>query len=473
MQRISLADATDLLEQGAALLMPFREIRRAFCLLSTAWKDQIGNLEIADGAVVGRGLLVELPCNAEGGFAKLPAGAGVSGDGGEELIAVDDDGVVADGGAEFIFLAPAQERERDDNKRVGFGNEIAAGAQVRNFELVGLNVLTEVAVPLDAEAGFGEFVLVFLEPGLPSREERVRNVCLFPPSVAGKRLIKLRHRDVIVERRPAVAVGSVGDNIHLALDEEELSPGPRMFDLQGGLEIVEIVPGKDLLNPRDVLLNPSRLQLVEMMIKWRDLGGADELVEILQHPGEMFIDRGELGGGLIRLRHGEHELHLELVALVALAFDHGRPALSRDHFGFHGDVAPEFGHIDLLPRDITRGHGRLNLDDFFDNFFHDLLDGDLDDLFHDEGIHFRRRRSRRRRHRRGTATEHGNDRLPKDRTLPANLDENERKNENDESQNQHPDDMGEKSPPPAFPRGAAFFRYVEKLLLVVHGLQGR
>ena len=349
MEGVAFTQPPDVGEQGGTFPVPGLQIGGAFFLVGAAREDQVGDDEVADRPVVGRGLRIDLAGDAQRGFAEFPARSRVAGDGGVELAIVHHHGVIADGGAELVFITPPQQRERDDDERIGLGDEIAPRLQVGDLRLVFLDLGAEVAVPLDAQTGDRELFLVFLQLGFPSREERIRHARALRPPVAGEGLVELRHRDVVVELRPAVAVRPVRDHIHLPLGEEQLPPRARMLRLQDRLEIVEIVPREDLVDAGDVLLDAFGLEVVEMMKEGRDLGGIDEGVEILQHLREMGVDRGEFGGGFVRLRHRQAHLHLDPVAGFALALLHRGVARGGDHLGLHGDVAPEFRDIDLFP----------------------------------------------------------------------------------------------------------------------------
>ena len=206
MEGIAFPETANVSEEDGTFLVPRFEVGRSLFLIGAAREDQVGDGEIAHGTIVGRGFGIQLAGDTEGGFAEFPTRSGIAGDGGIKLILVNDDSVVANRGSVFILVAPAEEGERDDNERIGLGDQIAARLQIGDARLVFLDLFAEETVALNAQPGKGELLLVFPELGLPSLEEGIGRFRLLRPAIAGEGLVKLRHRDVIIELGPAIPV---------------------------------------------------------------------------------------------------------------------------------------------------------------------------------------------------------------------------------------------------------------------------
>ncbi len=104
---------------------------------------------------------------------------------------MNDHAVIPDRGRELVFIGPAEKGKREDEERIGLGNEIASRFQVRDLTSEGVDLIPEVTVSLDRKPRNRELFGVFREVGFPSFEKRVRRGASLTPTVTREGLIIL------------------------------------------------------------------------------------------------------------------------------------------------------------------------------------------------------------------------------------------------------------------------------------------
>ena len=186
-------------------------------MIGRSGKDEVCDLEGADGSVLGGGEGVELLGDTEGSFADFAGGADVAYYGGVDIGVVNYRTVVANSGREGLVL-DADEGAWNDDVGVCGGDEEGVGAELLNLPMEFLDAIGEL-LALEGGGGEGEGGLEGEEAGFAGGEEGVGAGAALGPLVAGDGLESF---GIGIDAGDAVAVGAVAIDIHIGLNPEDL-----------------------------------------------------------------------------------------------------------------------------------------------------------------------------------------------------------------------------------------------------------
>lgn len=354
--------------------MPAFKVRRGVGLFRRAGENEVGDLEVALRPAVGRGLGVHRFGHQQGGLAHLVAGAVVAADGGIHLAFMDDHGVVADGGRVFVRRGIRAEQQGEDDEGVLLGNEAAARFHFGDLQTELVNEGFQLAIALGGEAFDGEVFLGLFQPLFPAGQEGVRCFRLLRPGIAGEGLVIVRHVDVLIQCRHAVAIRAVRHHVHLGLDEEGLAVAGGVHHFEDGFAVEKVMPVQDAIQACDVALDAVGLVLIQLVVEAGHLGRRQHLLQPGQQGGKLGIDAGQFIQALVCLRHADGKLKLGLVGLRVLALHTGKGPLFGDEVRLDGDAVVEGGHVHVFARHIVVRERRRRGGHFFDHLLHDFLD---------------------------------------------------------------------------------------------------
>ena len=189
MQFMAGTDAADLLQVGAAFLMPVRQVRGGVGFLGGAGEDEVGDFEITLGTTVGGGFGVDRFSHEQGGFTHLLGRTVVATDGGIDFIAINHDGIVAHLGSVFVRGGVASEQQRQNDEGIFLRDEAAAGLHFVDLDFQLADQGLEFTVLVRGQAFGGKLLLGLLQALFPSGEQWIRGLGLFGPGIAGERLV--------------------------------------------------------------------------------------------------------------------------------------------------------------------------------------------------------------------------------------------------------------------------------------------
>ena len=378
MEGIATADASEIGEVFTHLGIPLLQVRWAEGFLRRAGKDNVGHLEVALGAAVGRGLFIDRLCHEQRGLTHLEGGAIVSADRRIDLVVVEDGGVVTDVGRVLVAIRVAAEEQGDDDEGIFLGDQAAAGLHVFDFQVELADGGAQVGVALGGEPLDGVFFLGLLQSLFPSGEKWIGGLRAFGPAIAGEGLVVIGHPDVVIECRHAISVRAIGHHVHLGLDQQGAALAGRVCEFEDGLAVEEVVPVQRLVEARDVPFHRVGLVLVKFVVEAGHLARLHHRLQVGQHCGEVLVDAGELTDALVGFGYADGELELGLVRLGVEPFQTGEGSLLGDQGAVDGDAVEQRRHIHLFARNVFLGEGRWRSGDFFDDL--DLTDDFFDDL---------------------------------------------------------------------------------------------
>ena len=116
---------------------------------------------------------------------------------------------------------------------------------------------------------------------------------------------------------------------------------------QDRLAVVEIVPGKELIQPDKILPQRPDFDVVKLLEKRRDGIGGDRRPKIRQQLRQLRRDLRQFLQRPVRRRNAHVKFQVEHVTLRIEPLDRGRAAWRRIDLGVDRDPAPQFCGIEL------------------------------------------------------------------------------------------------------------------------------
>lgn len=377
MEGVAGAESAAFFEVGGDFLVPVVEFGGTEGAFGGAGKDEIGHGEVADGTAVGGGVFVDGFGHAQGGFAHFEGGPVVAADGGVDFVFEDDRSVIAHAGGVGMGFGIVAEQQGENDKGIFFGNEAAAGAEAGDDTFGMVDFAAQFGVAGGGKSFDGELFFGGIERFEPEGEKRVLGFAFFGPFVARGGLVVGALVDRGAHVGHAVAIGSVGNDVHVTLNEQGAAFALGVGEFEDGFGVEEVVPVEDAVEAGEFALDPGGFEVVELVVEAGDFGTFEEAREAGEHFGKVLIDAGKLGQGVVRFGDADGELEVDGEGVLVEAFGAGIGALLGIQLGLNGDAVVEGGNVDLLAGDEIGGKRWRRGGDFF-NDFHFLDDFAVD-----------------------------------------------------------------------------------------------
>ena len=200
---------------------------------------------------------------------------------------MDDHGEVSDLGSERVIFG-GQQGDGNDDERIVFANEEAAGFQVRHAALEIGDALAQPFFALGRGCALGEFLFRILDPAFPTGHHRIGHRGFFRPPITGERLIVRRGDDGLRHRREAVAVGTVRNHIHVRLQIEH-PPAVVGAQIEHGFAVEEVMFCQDLIQQRGLRADARRLGIIQLAVPGGHLGVGEQRGQARQQLGKFGI----------------------------------------------------------------------------------------------------------------------------------------------------------------------------------------
>ena len=235
------SETAQIIEQGFYSRSPFGEIRRPKWLVRAVWKIQIGDFQVALGAVRCRGFGVDFLAETVGGFAYEIARADVAHDGRVEGVSVDHRTVVPHPRLERRVHIVGKNTGQH-HIGVGRGEQETTGLELVDFVTGGAQGIAQRLESRFAHPfGMRYFRLQRVQSRFAAWQKRVYQFGLLGPAIARQRL---ESRVARIHGGKPVGVLAVGIDVHIRLEQQGGALGLRMPQLQDRFAIKEIVPRK-------------------------------------------------------------------------------------------------------------------------------------------------------------------------------------------------------------------------------------
>lgn len=259
-------------DQFLAASAHFFEVGRTKRAVGGPGENQIANFQIAHRPIVGGGSGIDLFRDPKRGFADFVVRSDVAHDRRVKLVAVDHNGVVPNFPPLF-----SEKDSRNNDVGIGRANEKAEVLEGIDFPFHPLDPGPKITVSFHGQAFLQELAFVLAQLLFCRGKKWIRVFGFLFPAIAGERL-EIGRRTI--DLRQPIGVGTVRIHVHLGLEQKRVAFGVGIAQAENGLAIVEVVPGKELIESDQALAQTLNLHFVKLLKKRRDRVGADCFLEV-------------------------------------------------------------------------------------------------------------------------------------------------------------------------------------------------